>query len=96
MINGEQPTISFVKGAPYPSMTRLLKMFTGDAGGYEYSDIVILSLKPEDKSFMSSIPKLAGIPITREKTNSSVLFSTAAKFKGLESRVPNEYVLDTE
>ena len=36
---------------------------------------------------MGSISKLAGIPITREKTNSSVLFTTAAKYKGLESRV---------
>ncbi len=87
MVNGEQTTISFVKGAPYPSMTRLLKMLTDDRGGYQYSDIVILSLASEEKSFMGSISKLAGIPITREKTNSSVLFTTAAKYKGLESRV---------
>lgn len=87
MINGEQTSISFVKGAPMPCMTRLLKLFTGDAGGYEYSDIVILSLKTEEKSIMANASKLAGIPITREKTNSSVLFTTAAKFKGLESRV---------
>ncbi|WP_418588238.1 ATP-binding domain-containing protein, partial [Ruminococcus sp.] len=31
--------------------------------------------------------KIAGIPITHEKSNSSVLFTTASKFKGLESRV---------
>lgn len=30
---------------------------------------------------------LSGIPITREKSNSSILFTTAKKFKGLESRV---------
>ena len=37
---------------------------------------------------IENIPlKESGIPITREKSNSSILFTTAKKFKGLESRV---------
>lgn len=87
MVNGEQTTISFVKGAVLPSMARLLKLLTDDQNQYEFADIVILSLKSESDSIMNSVTKISGIPITREKTNSSVMFTTASKFKGLESRV---------
>ena len=87
MVNGEQTSISFVMGASLPCMARLLKYMTDDKHCYEFSDIVILSLKGEGSSIMSGISKIGGIPITREKTNSSVMFTTASKFKGLESRV---------
>lgn len=87
MINGDQTTISFVKGEPVTKLARLLKLLTGDQYGYEYSDIVFLSLKKEEDSILRQIHKISGIPITREKTNSSILFTTASKFKGFESRV---------
>jgi DNA helicase IV len=87
MINGEQTSISFIKGSHIAGMTKLLNYLRDDRHGYEYSDIVILSLKRESDSVMSDVTKISGIPITREKTNSSVLFTTASKFKGLESRV---------
>lgn len=87
MINGDQTTISFVKGEPVTKLARLLKLLTGDQYGYEYSDIVFLSLKKEEDSILRQIHKISGIPITREKTNSSILFTTTSKFKGLESRV---------
>lgn len=87
LVNGEQTSISFVKGACLPGMARLLRYLTDDQHGYEYSDIVILSLKGEGSSIMHDVSKIAGVPITKEKTNSSVLFTTASKFKGLESRV---------
>ena len=44
-------------------------------------------MKKEEDSILRQIHKISGIPITREKTNSSILFTTASKFKGLESRV---------
>ena len=87
MISGDQTSISFVKGESLPMLARLLKMLTGDDYGYEYSDITILTLKKESDSILSNTSKLAGIPILREKSNSAVLFTTAKKFKGLESRV---------
>lgn len=87
MIRGEQTFLSFVKGSPYVKLTNLLTMLTGENYGYEYSDIVILSLKSEKNSILYNINKLGGIPLSREKNNSSVLFTTASKFKGLESRV---------
>ena len=87
MISGEQTTISFVKGSFENAMIKLLKQLTGDIYGYTYSDIVILSLKSENDSIMRYVKKLSGITITRERTNSSVMFTTASKFKGLESTV---------
>lgn len=87
MVSGEQTSISFVKGESVPILARLLKNLTGDEYGYEYSDIVILSLKKESESIMNNVNKIAGIPILREKSNSAILFTTSRKFKGLESRV---------
>ncbi len=87
MVNGEQTTISFVKGNFLVGLANLLRQLTGDEHGYEYSDIVVLTLKSEKDSLMNDVTKLSGIPITKEKTNSSVLFTTASKYKGLESRV---------
>ena len=87
MIKGEMPSISFVKGNIIPALTKLLKHLMDEDHGYELSDIVILSLRGETNSVMSDVSKVNGIPITRERTNSSVLFTTASKFKGLESRV---------
>ena len=87
MINGEQTSISFVKGTQQSYMGKLLRQLTDDEHGYELSDIVILSLKSEKDSLMNGITNISGIPITRDKTNASVMFTTASKFKGLESRV---------
>ncbi len=87
MMKGEKTGLAFVKGDPMSKLVRLLNMLTGDKYGYDYSDIVILTLKTEAESIMNNINKISGIPITREKTNSSILFTTAKKFKGLESRV---------
>ena len=87
MISGEQTSISFVKGTQQSYMSKLLRQLTDDEHGYEISDIVILSLKSEKDSLMNGITKISGIPITRDKTNASVMFTTASKFKGLESRV---------
>jgi hypothetical protein len=87
MINGEQTSISFVKGESIPKLASLLKILTDDQHGYEYSDIVILSLKKEEDSILYNVSKIAGIPVLRERSNSAVFFTTSRKFKGLESRV---------
>lgn len=87
MMSGAKTSLTFVKGDPMSKLVKLLNMLTGDKYGYDYSDIVILTLKTETESIMNNIHKISGIPITSEKTNSSILFTTAKKFKGLESRV---------
>lgn len=87
MLNGEKTALTFIKGDPVSKLALLLKELTSEKYGYIYSDIVILSLKTEKTSFLADINKISGIPILNEKSNSAVLFTTAKKFKGLESRV---------
>jgi len=87
MMNGEKTSLTFIKGNPMSKLVKLLSLLMGDERGYESNDIVILSLSTEKESIMNGINKISGVPITREKTNSSILFTTAKKFKGLESRV---------
>lgn len=87
MINGKKTSLAFLNSNPMSKLIQLINMLTGDKYGYDYSDIVILSLKTEIDSIFCNIHKISGIPITREKSNSSILFTTAKKFKGLESRV---------
>lgn len=87
MVNGDKTSISFVKGDPLMKLSRLIKYYTDDQNGYSLSDIVILSLKKEEDSILNGIHKISGIPISREQNNASILFTTAIKFKGLESRV---------
>lgn len=87
MVSGEQTSISFVEGEAVPKLARLLTILTGDEYRYEYSDIVILSLKKEENSILHNVNNIAGIPILKEASNSAILFTTSRKFKGLESRV---------
>lgn len=87
MINGPKTKLVFAKGNPINQLVKLIKIITGDEYGYEISDIVILTLKTESQSFMNNIHTISGIPVSTEKYNSSILFTTAKKFKGLESRV---------
>ena len=87
MVNGDKTSISFVKGDPLMKLSRLIKYYTDDQNGYSYGDIVILSLKKEEDSILNGVHKIMGIPLSREPNNSSILFTTAIKYKGLESRV---------
>ena len=87
MISGEQTSVSFVKGESITKLASLINILTDDQHGYDYSDIVILSLKKEEDSILHNVNKLAGIPILREQSNSAIFFTTSRKFKGLESRV---------
>lgn len=87
MVNGDKTSISFVKDDPLMKLSKLIKYYTDDQNGYSYCDIVILSLKREEDSILNGVQKLSGVPISREQSNFSILFTTAIKFKGLESRV---------
>lgn len=86
MVHGDDTSVSFISGEPTVRLRNLLKYYTGECG-YDYSDICILSLKTEEQSILNKISKINGINISRERNNSSVFFTTARKFKGLESRV---------
>lgn len=87
MINGEKTTISFIKNNPLLKLRNLIKYYTNDKNGYSFCDIVILSLNREKDSILNEVNNIYGIPISREQNSSSILFTTAIKFKGLESKV---------
>lgn len=55
--------------------------------GYSEEDITILTLKTEDKSIIGSSMKIGKNYIKRESDDSGIFFTTAKKFKGLESNV---------
>lgn len=55
--------------------------------GYNLCDIVILTLNTEETSILTNIFKIGIYNISREQTNDSILFTTAKKFKGLESNI---------
>ena len=80
MVNGYQTSICFIKGEPIMRIAKLLKMLTSDDYGYDYSDIVILSLKTEENSILTETNKYFCIQLL-VKTNSSVFFTTATIVK---------------
>ena len=57
------------------------------SNGYKLDDIVILTLNTEDSSILSSISKINNYDISHEKIEGKILFTTAKKFKGLESNI---------
>ena len=87
VIKGVQPTVTFTHKNDLLSLGKLIKYFKDDDNGYKDSEITILSLVPEDKSIMKDVNKIDGITISRERNNSNVFYTTAKKFKGLESKV---------
>lgn len=84
---GERTFVTFTRAMALSKLAKLIKLFTGEKYQYEHNDIVILSLKTEDKSFLKGVDKISKVTITREKDKPGVLFTTSRKFKGLESRV---------
>ena len=57
------------------------------SNGYKLDDIVILTLNTEDSSILSSVSKINNYDISHEKNEGKILFTTAKKFKGLESNI---------
>jgi hypothetical protein len=55
MVSGEQTSISFVKSDILQKLAQLMKLLFSDKYGYEYSDIVILSLKSEEQSILNGV-----------------------------------------
>lgn len=55
--------------------------------GYRLQDIVILTLKTENDSILSNISNIGDYKLAIEPNNETILFTTAKKFKGLESNI---------
>ncbi len=87
MVDGKITGIVFAENNPIEKLHGLIKEVTSEENGYTNSDITILSLCKEEKSFLFDINNILGIPISRERNNNTIFFTTSRKFKGLESRV---------
>ena len=83
-IKGTKPTLTFANNKDLLKLGKLIKSFKE---AYKDSEIAILSLVPENESIMKDVNKIDGIQITRERNNKNVFYTTAKKFKGLESKV---------
>lgn len=55
--------------------------------GYKLNDIVILTLNTEDNSILTGVSKINYYEISNEKSEGKILFTTAKKYKGLESNI---------
>lgn len=55
--------------------------------GYKYEKICIITTKTEEKSFLNGVEKIGNHKIVSIRSKDGVLFTTARKFKGLESDV---------
>lgn len=55
--------------------------------GFKYQDIVILTLKTEEKSILHNLKKIKNYGLTLVNNNSDIFFTTSKKFKGLESNI---------
>lgn len=86
MVHGDETTISFVSGEPLVHLRNLIKYYVVECE-YECGDICILSLKKEEDSILRGVSKFGVYNISKERNVSSVFFTTARMFKGLESRV---------
>lgn len=86
-INGDPTHICFVGNMIKPQLSKIITMLTGEKYGYDYSEIVVLTLCAEHASVLKDTKKLSGIPFSTEKSDDAVWITTASKFKGLESKV---------
>lgn len=84
-IKGDQPIFHIVD-----TQKNLIKKLSAliaqcRQNGYSYDQICILTVKTENASLLKGVEKIGVHPVGQVRDNSSVLFTTVRKFKGLES-----------
>lgn len=55
------------------------------SNGFEYNQICIITVKTEENSILTNVNQLGNHRVSTSRENNTVLFTTARKFKGLES-----------
>lgn len=85
---GDQPRIIIEKDPTNfkLSLYHIIQDLKSEKHGLKNEDIVILTLKTEDSSFLEKEDSLFGIRISSKKEPGSIWFTTARKFKGLERK----------
>lgn len=86
MIEGtEDPRMVFAKGDLKTQLAQLISYYKKK--GYSYDEITILTLGTEERSILKGVSKIGSVNISSAAKPGSVQFTTAAKFKGLESNI---------
>lgn len=67
------------------NITKLIRKYTDS--GIQRKDIVILTVKTEENSILSGLSSIGGYKLSSNIDSSNILFTSARKFKGLESNV---------
>lgn len=84
-VHGEIPSVKFYQTER--ELETIVEDFVARcaAEGLQPNDIVILTAKTAEASWLASNSKYSGIEISSEKEPGKILFTTIRKFKGLES-----------
>ena len=84
-IKGDMPKFHLCedRAAGLKKLSLLIDQYRNN--GYAYNQICILTVKTEANSFLHGIDRIGNHSIGSTRTNSNILFTTARKFKGLES-----------
>ena len=67
------------------NISKLIRKYTNS--GIQRKDIVILTVKTEENSILSGLTSIGGYRMSSNIDSSNILFTSARKFKGLESSV---------
>ncbi len=87
-ITGEKPNFFVVASVDELKevLGKLIRKYTSN--GFKRNQIVVLTDKREDASLLFGVKSVAGYPLVSERNQSGgIFFTTARKFKGLESDV---------
>lgn len=86
-VEGKKPTLSIVKDktSGINNISNVIRFYKEQ--GFQKNQITILTLKTENKSILSDELSVGGYRISRNRGDGEILFTSARKFKGLESEV---------
>lgn len=86
-IVGDKPTLFFAKdkASTIDFIANAIKYYKEQ--GFTKKQIVILTLKTEKKSILYPETSIGGYRISNDRKDGEILFTTARKFKGLESSI---------
>lgn len=88
-IKGDIPKVLFSKNNSLSDLAEIINYYKSEEGGlYQDNEITILTLKTENTSILKDANQICGIRLAKTTPDDkSVFFTTARRFKGLESKV---------
>lgn len=86
-VKGDMPQL-YICGETKNAIKRIASLIDQyRLNGYKYEQICVITTKTEEKSFLHGVDKIGNHKVLSNRSKEGVLFTTARKFKGLESDV---------